>query len=165
MCDHCGCREYGPIAELTDDHERILALAWAVAESGRTGARYAQAARADLAALLEVHAEKEEIGLYPLLATTGDLGDEQRGALEGEHRDLHRVLAGTSFDRRDYFALAAHIEEEETELFPWAMFGFDDEEWEAMTRAHHEALHRCGVAHGHAAGPGPHDVSAVSATR
>ena len=35
-----------------------------------------------------------------------------------------------------YFALASHIEVEEMELFPAAMFGFDDDEWDAMAGAH-----------------------------
>lgn len=158
MCDHCGCREYGPIAELTADHERILELAWRVAESDRDGTDGSDGtdgtdpiavARAELAALLAVHAEKEELGLYPLLAATGDLATPQRDALEAEHRDVHEILAHGTFDRRDFFALAAHIEEEEVELFPFAMFGFEDEEWDAMARAHHDALHHAGVAHDH----------------
>lgn len=32
MCDHCGCRYFRAIAELTADHEQILELAWQVAE-------------------------------------------------------------------------------------------------------------------------------------
>ena len=31
MCDHCGCREYAPIAELTAEHVTILGLAEALA--------------------------------------------------------------------------------------------------------------------------------------
>ena len=35
-----------------------------------------------------------------------------------------------------FYALAAHIEVEEHELFSAAMLGFDEEEWEALERAH-----------------------------
>ena len=35
MCDHCGCRAFAPIAELTADHEDILRRAWALAEATR----------------------------------------------------------------------------------------------------------------------------------
>lgn len=37
MCDHCGCRAYPPIAELTAEHEAILALAEPLAVATRHG--------------------------------------------------------------------------------------------------------------------------------
>jgi hypothetical protein len=42
---------------------------------------------------------------------------------------LHDALAAAVFDRPAFYALAAHIQVEEMELFPAAMLGFDDEEW------------------------------------
>lgn len=145
MCDHCGCRSFEPIAELTADHERILELAWSVAE----GTDADGAALRQLTALLDVHALKEELGLYPLLIGTGDLELEHCQALEQEHRDVHGELEHARFGRREYFALAAHIEEEELELFSAARFAFDDEEWDDMAAAHHAALHERGWAHAH----------------
>lgn len=141
MCDHCGCRAFGPIAELTADHEHILVLAWRVAEGEWPDEASRDAGREELDRFLAVHALKEEIGLYPLLVATGDLSAERCEGLEEEHREVHELLEGAAFDRRAYFALAAHIEEEEMELFPGAMFAFDDEDWEAMARSHHEAAH------------------------
>lgn len=132
MCDHCGCREYGPIAELTADHEEILTLAWTLAESG--GAR--ADVRDELVALLDAHVAKEESGLYPVLVETGDLSTEANDALEAEHRELRATLLSGAFDRRDFYALAAHVEEEEMELFPAAMFGFDDDGWDRLADAH-----------------------------
>lgn len=35
MCDHCGRRAFGPIAELSAEHETILLLAWPIAEATR----------------------------------------------------------------------------------------------------------------------------------
>ena len=35
MCDHCGCREYAPIAQLTADHVEILALAETLSSATR----------------------------------------------------------------------------------------------------------------------------------
>ena len=132
MCDHCSCREYAPIADLTADHEVILELAWRLVESGGAdgGARDALVAR------LDVHVEKEETGLYPALMEAGGLSSERNDALEAEHRELRTLLvSGGAFDRRAYFARAAHIEEEELELFPAARFGFDDEEWDRLAVA------------------------------
>jgi hemerythrin-like domain-containing protein len=131
MCDHCGCRDEPAIAELSADHEAILDLAWRVAEARRTG----DDAVADLHALaarLALHVAVEEDRLYPLLAEVGRLADDVRVALELEHRELDAALADGGFDRRAFYALAAHIEHEETELFPAAMLSFDDEEWESL---------------------------------
>ena len=133
MCDHCGCRSFEAIAELTADHETILELAWRVAEA-RPDADSPD--RRALAELLAAHVAREEDGLYPLLAATGRLDDGVRAALEEEHRDLDGALAG-GFDRRRFYELAAHIEVEEMELFPAAMFSFDEAEWDAI-----EAVHR-----------------------
>ena len=123
MCDHCGCREYPPIAELSAEHEEILRVAWEVGEHGD------RTQRDLLLAMLEIHVAAEETALYPLLVADGDLADEHRRVLEAEHAGLKAALLAGTFDRRTYFELAAHIEEEELELFPAAMFGFEDEAW------------------------------------
>jgi hemerythrin-like domain-containing protein len=139
MCDHCGCRAFPPIAELTAEHEEILERGWAVAEAERAG-RIQDASEVDaLVRLLDVHVRKEETGLYPELIARGDLSADQLAELEEEHRDLHRALTASTFDRRAFYTLAAHIEVEEMELFPAAMLGFDDEEWDAMDGAHRAA--------------------------
>jgi hemerythrin-like domain-containing protein len=136
MCDHCGCRAFPPIAELTAEHEEILTRGWAVAEAERAG-RIPSASEVDeLVRLLAAHVRKEETGLYPELVARGALSADQLAELELEHRDLHDALTAVRFDRRAFYALAAHIEVEETELFPAAMFGFDDEEWDAVDGAH-----------------------------
>lgn len=139
MCDHCGCRSFPGIAELTAEHETILTLAWDLAEATTHRAPVDDTTRRALVEALRTHVRKEETGLYPLLQAAGALDDATCDALEAEHRDLDELLAGTSFDRRAYFALAAHVEQEEMELFPDAMFGFDDDAWEALDLAHRRA--------------------------
>lgn len=140
MCDHCGCRAYPPIAQLSAEHEEILRLAWALAEAARAGHQPRAGAVQDLARLLDLHVAKEETGLYPELIRLERLSAEQLGELEGEHRDIRQSLASATFDRRDFYALAAHIEVEEMELFPAAMLSFDDDEWDAMDDAHDRAV-------------------------
>lgn len=136
MCDHCSCRQFGPIADLSAEHEDILRLAWTVAEDhDRTGAARLHAL-GELAALLDHHVYKEEYGLYPELLATGDLPAADCDELEEEHRTVHEALASGSFDRRDYYALAAHVEQEEMELFPAAMFAFDDDAWDRLDALH-----------------------------
>lgn len=149
MCDHCGCREFAPIAELTADHVGILELAWGVAEGEPDDPVAQEAMREELLAVLAAHALKEELGLYPLLISTGDLSRERCERLEDEHRSIPDIIGRGEFGRREYFALEAHIEEEEMELFSGARFAFDDDEWEAMAEAHHTALHRVDVDHLH----------------
>lgn len=128
MCDHCGCREYPPIAQLTAEHEEILRVAWEVAERGGVDESDV------LLGMLEVHVAAEETALYPLLVAAGDLDAAHSAELEAEHAGLKATLLDGTFDRRTYYALAAHIEEEEMELFPAAMFGFDDEAWAVLAR-------------------------------
>lgn len=134
MCDHCGCRSIPAIAELTFEHEEILERAWVVAEAH--GGQEAPAALERLLEVLDRHVEKEERGLYPLLTETGDLTPAARQAFEAEHAEIREVLLAGGFDRHWYYALAAHAEAEENELFPVALFGFDDVDWEEMDSVH-----------------------------
>lgn len=136
MCDHCGCRAFPPIAELTADHELILQLAWTLAEATRNLQDPDGTVERDLLDLLDRHVAKEETGLYPALIATGAVSRDEVSDLEAEHRELRCSLTDGAFDRRDFYALAAHIEDEEMELFPAAMLGFEDDEWEATSDAH-----------------------------
>ena len=123
MCDHCGCRAFPPIAELSREHDEILRLAWQAAE--HPGPTVFE----ELLALLDRHVAKEEQSLYPLLHEQADLAVDRCVALESEHAELRAAVTQRTFDRRAFFSLGAHIEEEEMELFPAAMFAFDDEHW------------------------------------
>jgi len=132
MCDHCSCRQHRAIAELSTEHEQILEVAWALSEQQRETGRGDGPLRDRLARMLSIHVEAEETALYPLLVDTGDLAPAARDDLEDEHRDLAQALTAGTFDRRAYYELATHIEEEELELFPLAMFGFDDDDWAVL---------------------------------
>lgn len=140
MCDHCGCRAFPPIAELTADHEMILQLGWTLAEAARNRQHPDETVARNLLDLLDRHVAKEETGLYPALIAIGAVSRDEVGDLEAEHRDLRRSLTGGAFDRRDFYALAAHIEDEEMELFPAALLGFEDDDWEVTSDAHRGVL-------------------------
>ena len=129
MCDHCGCRAFPPIADLSAEHETILRLAWQIAEAMRDGVAMPEATRDELLVLLDRHIRTEEEAFYPLLVDHGDLDAAAAELLEAEHDDVIGALVDGRFDRRAYYALGAHIEQEEMELFPAAMFGFDDVDW------------------------------------
>lgn len=125
------------MAELTGEHEEILRLAWQVVEA--THVTEAEQARTDLRALLDLHVRKEEFGLYPLLVACGRLTRTRSDDLEEEHVEIRRSLDEGDFTRREYYALAAHVEDEEVDLFPAARFAFDEEEWALLEAAHKDA--------------------------
>lgn len=131
MCDHCGCREFTPVAELTAEHDVILELAWELAESIRAGAED-QSVKRRLVALLEAHVTKEETGLYPMLYELGELSDTALRTLEEEHRDIAAAIGEGRFGRREYFELSAHIEVEDAELFSSGRFAFDQDDWDDL---------------------------------
>ena len=136
MCDHCGCREFAPIAELTADHEQILSMAWSIVEAVRAGRPADVDEVGRLVTLLDAHAAKEEFGLYPELMELGELTEVACAVLEEEHRTIRAALVEGHFDRREYYALSAHIEVEEMELFSAAGYEFEEPEWVEMAAVH-----------------------------
>lgn len=137
MCDYCGCRESGPTAELADEHVRLQEM------SGRLSA--AMAARQDTSELfeefrdlLEMHAAKEEVGLFPKVSGLKVM-DDQIAQLIAEHELLHRQL-GEGPGGDDVGAaiklLAQHIDDEEYDLFPHIIHSLDPEDWEEIELAH-----------------------------
>ena len=138
MCDHCGCRSYAPIAELTAEHEAILALATPLAEATRHHLAVDHAARDALIDLLVRHVAKEEVGLYPLLIAEAGQPADAFADLEAEHRELFDALDAGRFDHLALYALQRHIEEEEEVLFSGALFHFDGDTWDDLEAAHRD---------------------------
>jgi hemerythrin-like domain-containing protein len=137
MCDHCGCRAYPPIRELTDEHETILELAQGLADATRRHRTIDTEARDRLVALLERHVAKEETGLYPLLVAEMDEDADAFDHLEAEHDELFEAIEAAAFDHLALYALQRHIEEEEEVLFSAALFHFDGDTWDDLASAHH----------------------------
>jgi hemerythrin-like domain-containing protein len=137
MCDYCGCRRSGPTAELATEHVRLLELGdllhTALHEGTDAGETFTQFVR-----LLQMHAAKEEIGLFVHAATSTPLAD-QIEALCREHDDLHRWLADGPTGNRVPDALrllVTHIDDEEYDLFPHIFHALDPEQWEEIELAH-----------------------------
>ena len=137
MCDHCGCRSYAPIAELTAEHETILELAERLADATRQQHPIDACWRDDLVRILEIHVAKEEAGLYPLLIAESGQAPDAYADLEAEHRDLFDMLGTDHFDHLALYALQRHIEEEEEVLFSGALFHFDGDTWDDLEAVHH----------------------------
>lgn len=148
MCEHCGCREYAPIAELTAEHVTILSLAEALAEATESSRPFDPDSRDRLRALLESHARKEELGLYPLLIAQSDDEPGAYDHLEDEHREVIEAIDAGRFENLALYALQRHIEEEEEGLFTRSTFYFDGDTWDAMEAAH-RLVDNHGASNGH----------------
>ena len=136
MCDHCNCREYAPIAELSREHVEILALASELAAATRAGAMRDPELERRLRRVLQVHSAKEEVGLYPLLIQEMGEPADAFDHLEAEHRDVLAWIEAGTFDHLALYALQRHIEEEEEVLFSGALFHFDGSTWDDLDAAH-----------------------------
>ena len=135
MCDHCSCRDYAPIAELTAEHARILEIATALADATRHQTELHASERDELLALLHLHVAKEEAGLYPVLLDAAGWPSDTFDDLEAEHRELFGALDENRFDHLALYALQRHVEEEEEVLFSAAVFHFDGDTWDDLAAA------------------------------
>jgi hemerythrin-like domain-containing protein len=93
---------------------------------------------AELVRLLQMHAAKEEVGLFVHAKESTPLGD-QIDALCREHDDLHRWLAdgpGGEHVPEALHLLVTHIDDEEYDLFPHIIHALDPEQWDDIELAH-----------------------------
>ena len=137
MCDYCGCRRSGPTAELAAEHERLTELGDTIYNALRDG-NDASAVFAEFVALLQMHAAKEEIGLFVHARSSTPLED-QIDVLCREHDDFHRWLADGPTGRHVPEALrllVTHIDDEEYDLFPHIFHALDADQWEEIELAH-----------------------------
>jgi hemerythrin-like domain-containing protein len=137
MCDYCGCRRSGPTAELAAEHERLLELGDELYTARSQGAD-ATEVFAEFVRLLQMHAAKEEVGLFVHAKASTPLAD-QIDVLCGEHDNLHQWLADGFTGPRVPDALrllATHIDDEEYDLFPHIVHALDPEQWDEIELAH-----------------------------
>ena len=137
MCDYCGCRRSGPTAELAAEHERLSELA-DVLDTALYDGTDATVVFDEFHRLLQMHAAKEEVGLFVHARSSTPLGD-QIDALCSEHDDLHRWLADGPTGphvAKALLLLATHIDDEEHDLFPHIIHALDPEQWDEIELAH-----------------------------
>jgi hemerythrin-like domain-containing protein len=145
MCDYCGCRLRPAIDELSEEHERLLDLVYGLRRKAEAGdhAQVAATLERDLAPLLRHHADKEERGLFTQLRAAWQ-ADDRLDALVTEHRDLERLLAGVIAGGQDWTRLllrladelTEHIFDEETDLFPYALYELTPAQWDEVEAVH-----------------------------
>jgi hemerythrin-like domain-containing protein len=144
VCEYCGCRQVEPLADLMDEHLRLLEITGDLRRDLEAGDRSAAVAkRAELVDLLGVHTRREEAGIFTALREQGDYVDEV-DALEGEHVSLDRAVAALDLDAPDAVGtldrvvadLSDHIDKENLGIFPVAVVTLGATGWEVVERAH-----------------------------
>ena len=137
MCDYCGCRRSGPTAELAAEHEELITLMDRLRAALDASEGY-EDVFARFVRLLDIHAAKEEIGLFPQVRTLEVL-DDRVDELVHEHRRLEVLLADgpTGTGVHDAIKLLTlHIDDEENDLFPHVFHALDPEQWDEIELAH-----------------------------
>lgn len=144
MCEYCGCRQVEPLADLMDEHMRLLEIAGDLRRALLVQDRAAAVARrSELAALLADHTGREEVGLFAALKAQGDYV-EQIDDLEGEHVTLDAAVAALDLDApgvvdvldRVVADLSDHIDKENLGIFPVAVVTLGASGWGMVERAH-----------------------------
>lgn len=147
MCEYCGCQEIATIAELTREHDAVVAEIARVRACVRGGdAEGAAGVARRISGLLRPHTAVEERGLFPHLAHEFP---EHIADLEREHREIEAVLAeavlgtprGLDWPIRLLGAmerLRDHILKEQDGLFPASLVVLDTQAWVAV-----EAVRAC----------------------
>jgi hemerythrin-like domain-containing protein len=145
VCDYCGCRRNPAIDELSAEHDQLLDLLYGLRRAAKRGAHTEVVSTLDndVLPLLEAHTAKEEHGLFTELRTAWDC-DVRLDSLVDEHRDVERridlVRSGAPGWAEELHRLAdllsSHIMDEETDLFPYALYELDDGQWNAVAAVH-----------------------------
>ncbi|HKD97076.1 MAG TPA: hemerythrin domain-containing protein [Micromonosporaceae bacterium] len=143
MCEYCGCQALAAIAELTAEHDAVVAMIGeARAAVARAEPERAAAVARRIAAVLGPHTVVEEDGLFPALAD--DFPDHVDG-LRDEHRRIGAVLDeatdATPSDPtwperllRALHLLRDHILKEQDGVFPAALAGLRPSDWDRVER-------------------------------
>ncbi|MFC8502585.1 hemerythrin domain-containing protein [Pedococcus sp. NPDC057267] len=144
MCEYCGCQDIAAIAELTREHDAVVAEIATVRVCVREGDVAGAAAVARrIALILTPHTAVEEHGLFPHLAPEFP---DHVAALERDHREIEAVLDraahGTPEDPQWSAELLAamerlrdHILKEQDGLFPASLSILDEEAWASVKTA------------------------------
>ena len=143
MCEHCGCANIAPIAELMTEHGTMLEIAGDVRVALSAGDR--EAARARFRALVDVlgrHSAKEERGVLAAVRHSGEYVDYVAD-LEEDHALLAEAVRASGSGGDDWPRqivgflddMTHHFEREERGLFPGALAALDIEEWETVEQA------------------------------
>jgi hemerythrin-like domain-containing protein len=141
MCEYCGCQQIATIAELTREHDDVVAIISRI-HSAMVGQDRQEVARGcqQILSILAAHTVVEEEGLFPEMT---DEFPEHIEVLRSEHHEIEKVLREaadaipddpTLPDRlvKVLFLLREHILKEQDGVFPAALVALDADQWERI---------------------------------
>lgn len=144
MCEYCGCLSVPAIAELTREHDEVVALVGQTRGAFDRGDLEAMVGLSrQIAAILVPHTVVEEQGLFPAMAAEFP---EHVASLEAEHRQTEAVLAGATDGTAEADAswsttlmheldvLREHILKEQDGVFPAALSVLSNEQWDHVAQ-------------------------------
>jgi hemerythrin-like domain-containing protein len=155
VCEYCGCQQISAIADLTREHDALVAqmsMVRAHLNADRNDA--AAAGCRSMMSILGPHTQVEEHGLFPQLA---DEFPDHVQALRAEHTQIEGVLLESAHhtptdptwpDRllSTFYLLREHILKEQDGMFPAALIALDGDQWDQVDAARAHAGHP--LAHG-----------------
>jgi hemerythrin-like domain-containing protein len=141
MCEYCGCQQIATIAELTREHDGVVAIIDQV-QRALGGQRPEDVAKGcqQILAILAAHTVVEEQGLFPEMAQEFP---EHIEVLRSEHHEIEKVLRKAADGIPDdptwpdrllgvLFLLREHILKEQDGVFPAALVALDADQWERI---------------------------------
>ena len=141
MCEYCGCQQIATIAELTREHDEVVALVGRI-QSSLPDRRLEDVAKScqQILAILAPHTVVEEEGLF--LEMTDEFPDHIE-VLRSEHREIEKVLGEANGGCPDdptwperllavLHLLREHILKEQDGVFPAALIALDADQWERI---------------------------------
>jgi hemerythrin-like domain-containing protein len=140
MCSYCGCEAEKVIATLMGEHALVSGMVYQVRQALDEG-RLDEAAEvtSQISELFTRHSLDEEAGLFAQLRNS-DLAVEELDRLTEDHERLRPALAEKGLVERPQYLetvlndLVRHAEEEDTDLFPFAMQLLPNECWDVLAR-------------------------------
>lgn len=143
MCEHCGCREVEPIAELMDEHYALLDEAHHVRRAMSAGDRATAIVHLrSLVEHLDGHVRREELGVFAALRAQDEFVEEVE-QLEKEHRSFDDAIAALDPEGPEFEHLVSdllrdldeHVERENLGIFPVSIVTLGATGWEMVEEA------------------------------
>jgi hemerythrin-like domain-containing protein len=143
MCEHCGCREIEPIAELMDEHYALIDEGHQVRRAMSVGDRATALTHLEsLVRHLDRHVRREEVGIFAALRAQDEFLEEV-DQLEKEHRSFDEAISdldpeGPEFERMVsdlLHDLDQHVDRENLGIFPVSVVTLGEQGWAMVEEA------------------------------
>lgn len=135
MCDYCDCRSQPEIAELSEEHIRLLALTAKVRRAVVEDVEQVSELLDEIATLLDGHTAREERGVFHALRQE-HVPEEYVELFEHDHARIDELLTEIRLRGGDVLELIRlvedHVHREETDMYPAAHQLLTPADWDAL---------------------------------